>query len=80
LGNDACRVLADYRADGLVLVKNIRGIMKFNDLPDTITSLTLYISYAADQIKRNFAHNRKLEKQITECERRLSVKQKGENP
>lgn len=49
----------------------------FDQLPDTLQGLNLYKNYAERQMKSNNSQNKKFEKLIAECERRITIKEKG---
>ena len=49
----------------------------FDDIPETLQGCMLYRDYALKKIKLNKLEDKRLEKIITECERRISVKEKG---
>jgi len=47
-------------------------------LPETLQGLVNFRRYAVNQIKKNLIINKRLEKQIVECDKRIEAKEKGE--
>jgi len=48
-----------------------------DELPESIQGLMEYRAYALNQIKENNLNNKRLEKQVIECDERIEAKEKG---
>jgi hypothetical protein len=69
--------VARNRGDGVELAQDIRCYMSmFDDIPHTLQGCILFKAYAEKKIKSNNLENKRLDKIIAECERRIEVKEK----